>query len=393
MSISNTLSGFIKKVWLFIQENKNPLRTLLFISLLSTFAAVTFYFMKTKSFEFLETYSTYITFGFAAFLFIGFLIFLSQLANKNDQSKQLNILQQVMFYTKYLAFLGLGIGTLAVALYALTSEGSASVIILNVLFAASIIMGLYLAHSLISNTQLYQSIIQNKLLRVIYSALFVIPCYLIEGSTSVYKNVSATKPYVMYVLGAEVLILTAYFLLPLLFKTIQTHNMKELLDKPKYINREKTLATYEQLKQGSKKPFDYEYGISMKCFIDQNLPNDSLYATKDCTIFTYGNKPRITFNVKENKLCVFTRNGVDNEIKIYETTDVLLQKWNHIVINYKDGVMDVFINKKLVASQKNVVPYMTHDNIVIGTDEGIHGGIREVFYSSTPFTLSKMKLM
>ena len=70
-----------------------------------------------------------------------------------------------------------------------------------------------------------------------------------------------------------------------------------------------------------------------------------------------------------------------NEIKIiYETTEVLYQRWNNIVINYDDGYLDVFLNGDLVGSLSGVTPYISFDNIISGSPNGILGGICNVTY-------------
>ena len=39
--------------------------------------------------------------------------------------------------------------------------------------------------------------------------------------------------------------------------------------------------------------------------------------------------------------------GVSNKV-IYKTDKLQLQRWNNIILNYQNGTLDVFINKKLV---------------------------------------------
>ena len=58
----------------------------------------------------------------------------------------------------------------------------------------------------------------------------------------------------------------------------------------------------------------------------------------------------------------------------------LLQKWNNIIINYSGGTFDVFLNGELVKSSIEVVPYYTLDNLTIGENGGIKGGICNVIY-------------
>ena len=42
--------------------------------------------------------------------------------------------------------------------------------------------------------------------------------------------------------------------------------------------------------------------------------------------------------------------------------------------------MDIFLNGELVKSSIEVVPYYTYDNLTIGEDDGIKGGICNVVY-------------
>ena len=57
-----------------------------------------------------------------------------------------------------------------------------------------------------------------------------------------------------------------------------------------------------------------------------------------------------------------------------------MQRWNHVKIKYDGANMDVFINSHLVGTQRNIIPHMNHDKVIIGENNGIHGGIKNVYF-------------
>ena len=134
--------------------------------------------------------------------------------------------------------------------------------------------------------------------------------------------------------------------------------------------------------------FSYKYGLSAWFYINPQPPSTSSAYGTYTNILNYGKKINIEYNGKLSSLRVMAAVGakgkkseVRNEsIEIYETKDVIYQKWNNIVINYDNGYIDVFLNGVLVASQAGAVPYMSFDNIVAGAANGIMGGICNVTY-------------
>jgi len=78
---------------------------------------------------------------------------------------------------------------------------------------------------------------------------------------------------------------------------------------------------------------------------------------------------------------------------IYETKDILFQKWNNIVINYDRGTMDVFINGVLVGSKPGIAPYMTFESIKVGSSNGLNGGISNVMYYKDNLTRGYIETM
>ena len=74
----------------------------------------------------------------------------------------------------------------------------------------------------------------------------------------------------------------------------------------------------------------------------------------------------------------------DREFKF---DNIKLQKWNNLVINYGSGVLDIFIDSKLIGSFSQVIPYNMSDNLTVGDGDsvkpGLNGGIcNVVFYGN-----------
>jgi hypothetical protein len=160
---------------------------------------------------------------------------------------------------------------------------------------------------------------------------------------------------------------------------------KILLKDPIYLSKKKVIGNYEDIGSGVG-AFNYNYSISAWMFIHEQAPNLRKSSNKFTNILDYGNKPKIQFNPSINKMT----NGLDKEYVAYETDNFQLQKWNNIVVNYNGGTLDVFINSKLVSTEPNVVPIMSYDEITVGENDGLSGGVCNVVYFPKPLKLSKI---
>ena len=87
--------------------------------------------------------------------------------------------------------------------------------------------------------------------------------------------------------------------------------------------------------------------------------NTSSTYSKDALMINFANRPRIEYNHSENKIKVIMRSGpFDNNDKqfsktIIELNNIPLQKWNHLVINYTSGTLDIFMDGILIESREN----------------------------------------
>ena len=156
---------------------------------------------------------------------------------------------------------------------------------------------------------------------------------------------------------------------------------KVLLREPKYLKTKKILANHQELKTfGYDIQYDYDYSVSAWFFIRAQPPNFGDQYRRHTTILDYGGKPNISYNGLDNSLKITMDNGKHKKPVSYKVNNFPLQRWNNVVVSYSNGILDVFINSKLVTSIKGVVPYMSLDNITVGEDDGIAGGVCNVLY-------------
>ena len=245
---------------------------------------------------------------------------------------------------------------------------------------------------------------KNAFFSLVLNTLFYIPC-LVSGGFDWLGNLLSGKQDTgsLIMLVIAICLLVVYFKMPSLFNSFSSQGGQQLVNKPVYTDTEYNLGSYQELNGGDDK-FDYQYAISCWVFIDAAAPNTNPNYTKFTSLLNFGNKPNILYNsskntmmitmqqkdlknITKNKLIDFDDNG--NRI-IYVNENMLLQKWNNIIINYNGGTMDIFLNGELVKSSIEAVPYYTIDNLTIGENEGIKGGICNVIYFRSALTSSNI---
>jgi hypothetical protein len=167
---------------------------------------------------------------------------------------------------------------------------------------------------------------------------------------------------------------------------------KILNNKPTYINKKTNIGTYENLK--GETDYNYNYGLSAWIFLMAQPSSFGVGYSKFTKVLDYAGKPTIWYNPEINTLKITTnaykKDKTTYEKTVYKTTDLPLQKWNNIVVNFVGGTLDVFVNKKLVASVSNIIPYVSNDYINIGDNPGISGSVANVTYFSRPISQQKI---
>ena len=159
-------------------------------------------------------------------------------------------------------------------------------------------------------------------------------------------------------------------------------NTKQIINKPIYIDKETTDESWSFENLNDMGNYNYKYSLSLWVFIHEQPPSHGPFYKNFASIFNYGNKPQILYNMELQKLRIL----MNKKTILYETEELPMQKWNNILFNFDGGILDIYINNKLIASRKNIIPHTSHDKITIGQKNGLSGGICNIVYF--PYILS-----
>jgi hypothetical protein len=262
------------------------------------------------------------------------------------------------------------------------------------------------------------------LVRLIVNSILYIPC-LFSGLIDLFVKTpglasASKKPGIQDVLYDRSSIITLlftigicviYFMIPYILNRGALQGGKIFLDKPIHIDSKTDIASYEELNGKNENEdssnFEYQYGLSFWFYLDQQTPSTNSSYSKYATILDYGNKPKIMYKGETNTLLIVVDEKDKNTTKdilknsmyefddegrriIYKRENMLLQKWNNIIINYTGGTLDIFYNGELVKTSINVVPYMRYDTLTVGQEDGLKGGICNIVYFKSPLNINQV---
>jgi hypothetical protein len=303
--------------------------------------------------------------------------------------------------------------------YLSTANNTATNTIGFIFNIALILVGFIIIYKLISNSSFFKD---SPLFRLIINSLFYLPCIIVnilEAIMNLFTSintdhakeiVNATKnttttEYVIF-LVVIVLYLFRFIFMPYWSESIGSQGGTLLVNQPVTSNSLNVLGNYLQLNNiknptggtGVNAPThnpparNYNYAISFWTFIDSNSSNR---VDNFMSLLNYGEVPNVLYNPVQNVLMVTVKNtgekiddisnnppekDYNGSLIVYKQHNVLLQKWNNIILNYNGGTLDIFINGELVKSAINVVPEISYSALTIGEKNGVDGNICNVIY-------------
>ena len=261
----------------------------------------------------------------------------------------------------------------------------------------------------------------------------------VNGAPGTGSTFTPPKPFEYKMLVLSLALLGGYFTWVFLGKPfLRTKYLKQggqqLVNQPIQTDVLNNIASYQTL--SGTDSFNYQYALSFWFYLDSFPPSTNSSYLKVVPILSYGENPTVKYSSLDNTLYITVKQqpegdhiidyiqqkeseikpetvekwktvqeNINDAIKkvkempfgndidadgnriIYKHPDVLLQKWNHVVLNYNGGTLDVFYNGKLVKSAIEVVPYMKFDTLTVGTENGISGNVANLIYFKQPLDI------
>ena len=332
--------------------------------------------------------------------------------NAESESKFLSIKGAM---SMFLSIAGLGLVAGLISYYVLTFSSSNILSLILSIFVLLLTLGLLYKTYIVKTPSSRLNAKKSGFFEILIGLFFYIPCVVLDLFNMIVNfgtnEYNATSKRSIIALIALIIAIAGYIGWPFLNNILQLQGGKLLLNQPVYTDTLQTLANYDQLNKHKNDPtntkFNYQFGISFWAYFDSIPPNAGPAYNKYTSILNFGSKPNVLYNASKNTLIIVMEDSTHDTNKsdnleiidgvahriIYKNTNVLLQKWNNIVINYNGGTLDIFLNGELVKSAIEVVPFMSYDTLTVGEDNGISGGICNVNYFDTPLTATKMYYM
>ena len=247
---------------------------------------------------------------------------------------------------------------------------------------------------------------------LIFKIIIYLPCLCLNFADYFRNEFKLAQRQWTYVilLAFEILFIALVFLLPSAFDAIVNHNGEVILDKVLPLNVQSepldvsTTDTSDNSQTISLTPSlvdnvknnnpHYNYGVSAWFYIHPEPVNsyssgsNSSNGSNGINVLNFatngdgnGGAPQVSFNPASNQLIVNVQTEANkNNRQVIVTNPILLQRWNHLFINFNNnGIMDIFLNNNLESSTPNIIPKLPK-TLIIGSDSGIYGQACNVVY-------------
>jgi hypothetical protein len=133
--------------------------------------------------------------------------------------------------------------------------------------------------------------------------------------------------------------------------------------------------------------YNYEYTISCWMYMNATSAGHSQSSNEYTDVLLFGQELLMAYNSALNTLRIIMKNK--NKKTIYDVKKLPLQKWNHFVVSYSNGMFDLFVNGELVKTS-SIIPYSKTHELITGFENGVSGKLCNLLYFNNVITIEKI---
>jgi hypothetical protein len=133
--------------------------------------------------------------------------------------------------------------------------------------------------------------------------------------------------------------------------------------------------------------YQYTYTLSFWVYLEATSPGFSQSSNEYTDVVLYGDNLLVAYNSSLNTLRTEMKNN--SKKTVYDMHDIPLQKWNHVVLSYANGTLDIFLNGKLQKSTV-AVPQPSTPEILVGEEQGAYGKLCTLMFYNKVLTIEEI---
>ena len=136
--------------------------------------------------------------------------------------------------------------------------------------------------------------------------------------------------------------------------------------------------------------YQYTYTLSFWVNLEATSPGFSSSSNEYTDVVMYGGNVLIAYNSSLNTLRTVMKN--ESKKTVYDMNDIPLQKWNHVVLSYANGTLDLFLNGILQKSTV-AVPQLTTQEMIVGAEQGVYGTLCTMMFYNKVLTIEEIQAL
>jgi len=136
--------------------------------------------------------------------------------------------------------------------------------------------------------------------------------------------------------------------------------------------------------------YQYSYTLSYWIYLDATSPGFSASSNEYTDVVLYGDNVLFAYNSSLTTLRTVMKNK--SKKTVYDMHDIPLQKWNHVVLSYANGTLDLFLNGELQKSTV-AVPQTSSQEIMVGSDQGVSGKLCTLMFYDKVLTMNEIQAL